>query len=61
MVHSQINDVYNQWTNIVAIFCGRNHKIGLKADGTLVASGFNDKGQCDVSDWEDIKLPENNK
>ena len=28
--------------------------VGLKADGTVVAAGLNDHGQCDVSDWMNI-------
>jgi uncharacterized repeat protein (TIGR02543 family) len=28
--------------------------VGLKADGTLVATGNNEIGQCDVGDWTDI-------
>ena len=31
--------------------------LGLKADGTVVAVGRNDYGRCDVSGWENIKLP----
>lgn len=34
------------------------YTVGLKADGTVVAVGDNLDGQCDVSDWTDIKLPE---
>ena len=30
------------------------HTVGLKADGTVVAVGNNDYGQCDVSDWTNI-------
>ena len=30
------------------------HTVALKQDGTVVAAGFNDYGQCDVSDWKDI-------
>ena len=30
------------------------HTVGLKADGTVVAVGRNDEGQCNVSDWTDI-------
>ena len=30
------------------------HTVGLKADGTVVAVGDNEYGQCDVSDWRDI-------
>ena len=33
------------------------HTVGLKADGTVVAVGDNEYGQCNVSDWTDIKLP----
>ena len=28
--------------------------VGLKSDGTVVACGQNDQGQCDVYDWTDI-------
>lgn len=28
--------------------------VGLKSDGTVVAVGRNDDGQCEVSDWTDI-------
>ena len=31
---------------------------GLKANGTVVATGKNDEGQCDVSDWTDIVVIE---
>jgi alpha-tubulin suppressor-like RCC1 family protein len=30
------------------------HTVGLKADGTVVAVGNNEYGQCDVGDWADI-------
>ncbi|MBE6783081.1 MAG: hypothetical protein E7536_03625 [Ruminococcaceae bacterium] len=53
-------DVY-EWTDIVEISTGRNHTVGLKKDGTVVAteilSDDSDYGQCDVSSWNDIKLP----
>ena len=28
--------------------------MGLKTDGTVVAVGYNEYGQCDVDDWTDI-------
>ena len=31
-----------------------SHTVGLKSDGTVVATGNNNYGQCDVSDWTDI-------
>ena len=33
---------------------GLSHTVGLKADGTVVAVGENEKGQCNVSGWTDI-------
>ncbi len=30
------------------------HTVGLKEDGTVIAIGNNDYGQCDVEDWKDI-------
>lgn len=37
-----------------AIAAGSSHTIGLKADGTVAAVGWNAHGQCNVSDWRDI-------
>ena len=37
-----------------AIATGAYHTVGLKSDGTVVAVGSNDDGQCDVSEWTDI-------
>ena len=36
------------------ISAGGDHTVGLKADGTVVAVGNNEYGQCDVSDWTNI-------
>ena len=36
------------------ISTGLLHTVGLKSDGTVVATGSNDDGQCDVSNWTDI-------
>ena len=33
---------------------GRGHTVGLKADGTVVATGLNNYGQCDVAAWKDV-------
>ena len=45
------------WTDIVAVSTGFLHTVGLKRDGTVVAVGNNEYGQCDVGDWTGIKLP----
>ena len=39
-------------TPMVAV--GGYHTVGLKADGTVVAEGLNDYGQCNVGNWTDI-------
>jgi tetratricopeptide (TPR) repeat protein len=36
------------------ISAGRWNTAGLKSDGTVVAVGQNDDGQCDVDEWRDI-------
>jgi len=36
------------------ISAGTNHTVGLKADGTVVATGNNNHGRCNVNDWNDI-------
>jgi len=42
------------WTNIIDIFARTKHTIGLRKDGTVVATGDNSYGQCNVEDWTDI-------
>lgn len=44
----------SDWTDIIAICAGRWHTVGIRADGTCVATGWNQDGQCEVSDWEDV-------
>ena len=41
------------WTDIAAVSAGTAHTVGLKADGTVVATG-DYYGQCDVDSWTDI-------
>ena len=43
------------FADIVAIAANNYQTVGLKADGTVVAVGDNTYGQCDVSDWTNIK------
>jgi len=37
-----------------AIAVGFFHTVGLQSDGTVVATGRNEEGQCDISTWTDI-------
>jgi len=41
-----------EYTPMVA--AGSHHTVGLKSDGTAVAVGDNDYGQCDVENWSDM-------
>lgn len=41
------------WTDIQRI-AAYEHVVGLKSDGTVVAAGKNDHGECDVEGWTDI-------
>ena len=36
------------WTDIVALAAGLTHLVGLCSDGTVLAVGTNEEGQCDV-------------
>ena len=49
MNYGQCNVSY--WKDIIAVSAGSSHTVGLKKDGTVVATGDNDYGQCDVSIW----------
>ena len=42
------------WTDIVQVATGDGHVVGLKRDGTVVATGSNDDGQCDTNLFTDI-------
>ena len=48
---------YLDWSNITAVSVSPRrggHVVGLRSDGTVVASGANDYGQCNVSAWTDV-------
>ncbi len=45
------------WGTVAArasLAAGRSHTAALKTDGTVIAVGNNDDGQCDVPGWTDI-------
>ena len=46
---------FSNWTDILATARGNYHSIGLKKDGTVVAEGANNKGECDVQNWNLFK------
>ena len=45
----------SKWTDIVAVATSDEHTVGLKADGTVVATGSNKYGECDVSHLKNIE------
>ena len=47
-----LNTPQGQVTPMVA--AGGYHTVGLQADGTVVAEGLNNSGQCNVANWTDI-------
>ena len=43
------------WTDIVQIDVGYRHAVGLKRNGTVVATGNNYNNRCAVSSWRNMK------
>ena len=48
------NNIAETFANCTTISAGSGHTVGLEKDGTVVAVGLNDNGQCDVEGWSDI-------
>ena len=44
----------SSWKEIIAVSGGDFHTVGLKSDGTAVAKGDNEYGQCYVKKWRNI-------
>lgn len=42
------------WKDMTQVSAGFDHAVGLKSDGTVVATGNNEDGQCNVSSWSNI-------
>ena len=49
-----IYDCVKTWRDIVSVSCGLGHIVGLHRDGTAVAAGNNEQGQCNVEAWRDV-------
>ena len=47
----------DNWENIMVVSAGWYHTVGLKSDGTVVATGENSRGECDVDMWSNIRIP----
>lgn len=43
-----------EWTDIIGVSTCGHHVVGVKSDGTVVACGSNDYGQCNVAGWKDV-------
>jgi len=55
--HNDSRAQYFKLTNLIPIYASDRHTVGLKKDGTVVATGDNEDGQTNVSDWTDIGVP----
>lgn len=44
----------SEWDNVKSIAADDFHIIGLKADGTVAATGCNIDGECNVNHWRDV-------
>jgi len=53
-VLAEIHKKIAKYQRCIAVGFCTSHTVGLKADGTVVAVGNNDYGQCNVSGWGDI-------
>ena len=42
----------DDWHNLIAVSSGDYHVVGLLDDGTVIATGRNDFGQCNVNEWK---------
>ena len=51
------NDPTGFLSNVVSVACGGNHTVALLADGTLMAWGWNDRGQLGVTGWASSSEP----
>jgi hypothetical protein len=47
-----IEKILSGWTDITQLATGQDHTVGLKSDGTVVAVGCNQMGQCNTYDWD---------
>ena len=48
----------DDWEDIVAIAAGTGITLGLKSDGTVVATGYTRQRQCPLpGEWTEIKVP----
>jgi len=51
--YKESSDLYYSIENSI-VSASYRYTVGLKKDGTVVATGINDYGQCDTSEWTDI-------
>ena len=52
-----LGNTIEDWNGITAIASGMDTVIGLRYDGTVIGIGDNTHGQCNVTEWTDIKQP----
>ena len=50
----EVRDSFIASQRILSLAAGANYTIGLRSDGTVVATGLNASDRCGVGDWTDI-------
>ena len=43
-----------QWRDVVEVAAGSTQTLGLRTDGTVLATGNDDDGQCSVAAWNRV-------
>ncbi|MED9970958.1 MAG: protein kinase [Ruminococcus sp.] len=49
----QLN-IWTPWRDITEIASSNSHTLGLKKDGTVIATGDKEYGKCEVGEWKEI-------
>lgn len=51
---STSNNVAKDGQNITSIAAGLNYSVAVRNDGSVVAVGYSDYGECDIESWDNI-------
>lgn len=53
-IRQQYYDDTRTWRDIVDVSSSYYHTAGLRRDGTVIATGSNNCGECNVGDWKNV-------
>lgn len=49
---------FKEWQNIKSVSVGLLNAAGIKSDGTILITGSNERGACEVEEWRNITMAE---